>query len=455
MFQRKITSFLKEWKSKKDKSPLIIRGLRQIGKTYIVKEFAKSEYENAFILDFRKSQNIHTIFDGDFDINQITLLISSLSDEYRIIKSSAMVPYKTLIVFDELQDCPNARSSLKYFKEDGRFDIICTGSLMGIKGYIRGNDAYRGIGVGSEEQIEMKPMDFEEFLWANKVDKSTIAILKKYYDEQKEIPSLLHNQFLEWIKKYIVVGGLPYIVKTFVETNDIGEVRKEQLKLLDNYKSDFGVHINNKKEMVVNELEKSKILDVFNSIPRQLAKENKKFMYSIISKHAKGRSHLSAISWLQDYGLISACYNLSTIEEPLSFFAVEDQFKVYVSDIGLLSAMLEKEAQFKILTNELNIGKGMIYENLVADMMIKNSRPLYYFSKDSGLEIDFIGSLKNSLCLIEVKAKNGTAKAANTVLKNDKYKAQKIVKLTSQNISVVESTITVPYYLAFYIFSNQ
>ena len=452
MFKRKIMSKLDEWKENKDKKPLIIKGLRQIGKTYIVKEFAKLRYENAFILDFRKQTSIHSIFDGDFDVNNMVLLMSSLSSENKVIESSKMVPYKTLIIFDELQDCPNARSSLKYFKEDGRFDVICTGSLIGIKGYKKNNNQFRGIGVGSEEQIEMKAMDFEEFLWANNVDSKIIDLLKDCFNQRKSVPILLHNQFLDWIRKYIVVGGLPEVVKKFIDTNDFGEVRLEQKRIISNYESDFGTHLNDDNEIIVNELEKSKIMDVFSSIPKQLAKENKKFMYSTINKKASGREYASAITWLRDYGLINICYNLSTIDSPLDFFVINDIFKVYVADIGLLTAMLEQDAQFKILSDELNIGKGMIYENLVSDAISKNNKPLYYFSKDSGLEIDFILPLFGELHLIEVKAKDGNTKAANYVLNDDKYKVNKLLKLTSQNIGFDNNKLTVPYYLAFYIF---
>ena len=179
MLKRKITKYLEEWQNNPLKVPLVIKGLRQIGKTYIVKEFAKAKYQNAFILDFRKQLSIHTIFDGDFNIEDIALSISALPNENRVIKDSKMIPYKTLLIFDELQDCPNARSSLKYFKQDGRYDVICTGSLLGIDGYRTSKKVNRGIAVGSEEQIEMYPMDFEEFLWAVGVDDEIVDKLKR------------------------------------------------------------------------------------------------------------------------------------------------------------------------------------------------------------------------------------------------------------------------------------
>ncbi len=453
MFERKITRQLEKWKSTNGKAPLVIKGLRQVGKTSIVKDFAAKNYENAFILDFRKQPSLASIFKGDFDIDSISLSVSSLGNSNKIVKDSKMVPYKTVLVFDELQDCPEARSSLKYFKEDGRFDVICTGSLLGIDGYRIGKNTSRGIGVGSEEQIEMFPMDFEEFLWAIGVEKSVIEAMKKCVDKRKKIPSFIHERMLETIKKYVCVGGMPEVVAEFITNNDMSSVRKMQLKLLNNYKSDFGTHLNDENELVTNDSEKTKILDIFNSIPKQLARENKKFKYSDARSGAKARSHESAIAWLKGYGLIDVCHNITAIEEPFSFFEVSDQFKIYVSDMGLLCAMLDSDISLNILSDNLGIGKGMIYENLVAEAFHKNSKPLYYFSKTSGLEIDFISNVFSRPCLVEVKAKDGNAKSSKIILGDSKYKVNSLLKLTSQNISDNGNVVTMPYYLSFYVLS--
>lgn len=454
MLERKITKYLSEWKNNPQKTPLVIKGLRQVGKTYVVKEFAKANYDNAFILDFRKQTSLQTIFEGDFNIANIALSISALPSDNRVIQRSKMVPHKTLLIFDELQDCPNARSSLKYFKDDGRYDVICTGSLLGVDGYRVGKVQSRGIAVGSEEQIEMYPLDFEEFLWALNVDRNVIENLKYCIDNKKQLPTFLHTTFLDLLRKYICVGGMPEVVNKFVETNDIAEVRKIQLRLLRDYKSDFGTHLNDKNEIVIDELEKTKIMDVFDSIPKQLARDNKKFQYSTIDKKAKARTHEDAVRWLKNYGLIDVCYNLSTIEEPFDFFAIKDQFKVYVSDIGLLIGMLDKDIPFKILSNELGMGKGMIYENLIAEALHKLGKPLFYFFKDSGLEIDFVSKINSTPYLIEAKATSGNTKSAKMVLSNPKYKVDHLLKMTAQNIALIEQTFTVPYYSAFYILSK-
>ena len=452
--ERKILKNLIDWKNKSDRVPLVVKGLRQVGKTYIVKEFAKRYYENAFILDFRKQPSLASIFEGDFDIDRIALYISSLPKENSLISGSKMTPHKTVLIFDELQDCPNARSSLKYFKEDGRFDVVCTGSLLGLEGYRIGKNSSRGIAVGSEEQIEMYPMDFEEFLWANGVEIKLIDLLKECFDKKQQIPAYLHEQFLDWARKYICVGGMPEAVGKFVQTNSISETRKVQRRLLDDYKADFGSHLNDDNELVINELEKTKILEVFNSIPKQLAKENKKFQYSVVDKKAKSRTHEDAVKWLKNYGLIDICYNLSAIEQPFDFVSIFDNFKIYVSDIGLLVSMLGDDVAFKILSNDLGMGKGMIYENLIADAFHKNGKPMYFFSKSSGLEIDFVTTLLGKPYLVEAKAKNGNAKSAKIVLGDENYKVDSLLKLTAQNLGFIENTITAPYYLAFYLLAK-
>ena len=454
MIKRKITNYLLEWKNKTNKVPLIIKGLRQIGKTFIVKDFAIKNYENAFILDFRQDISLHALFNGDFNIDVIAQYIALLPDKNQLIIGSRMIPNKTIIIFDELQDCPNARSSLKYFKEDGRFDIVCTGSLLGLDGYRISKKPSRGIAVGFEELIEMFPLDFEEFLWANKIDQSIIDLLKKCVDNKQEIPSFVHDKFLELIKKYICVGGMPEAVIEFIETNDLLKVRDVQTRLINNYKADFGIHLNDNGSLETNEFEKAKIMDVFNAIPRQLAKNNKKFQYTTIRNGAKSRTYSEPIKWLRNYGLIDICYNLSSIDQPLEFVAQSDQFKIYLADIGLLMAMLNKESAFNVLTNNLDFGKGMIYENLIADALHKLNKPHYYYSKSSGLEIDFISILFSKTYLIEVKAKSGNTKSSRTLLENPACHVSDLLKLTSQNIGFVDNKFTVPYYLSFYILNK-
>ena len=449
--KRKITDYLRKWKADPLRVPLIVKGLRQVGKTSSVKAFAAEEYENAFFLDFRKDPRLHLLFDGDFSIDRISAAISILPEENKLIEGSRMVPHKTILVFDEIQDCPNARSSLRYFKDDGRFDVIGTGSMLGVDGYRVTKKVSRGTPVGSEEVVEMSSLDFEEFLWACGFDSAAIVSAKENADAGQPIPPYIHERLLELIRNYIVVGGLPEAVLTYLLTNDLSQVRKVQTRILNDYRADFGIHMNDHGELYVDETERARLLQVFESIPGQLARDNQKFQYSQIGHGARARTHYGSLAWLQSYGLIERCLNLSTIEEPLGLFAEDDHFKVYVSDIGLLSAMLDGGSSFKILSGELGLGKGFIYENLVADAFHKLGKPLYYYSRSSGLEIDFVTTLEGEPTLVEVKAKSGRAKSSRILLDDPSCRANRLLKLSAQNVGREGKTFTAPYYLAFHL----
>lgn len=447
MFKRKIYNQLLNWKNQQSHKPLIIKGLRQIGKTTIVTKFAHENYESVIILDFRKDFSLHKIFDGDFDIDEI---IFSLSLKY---KTAKFIPYKTVLIFDELQDCPNARSSLKYFALDGRYDIICTGSLLGIKNYRITHKQSRGIPVGFEEIIEMKPMDFEEFLWANSINQEIIDNLYKSIRESSKINDFIHEKMLDLFNKYICVGGMPEVVDIYIKTNNFNEVRKVQKRILMSFESDFGTHLDDNYDIVANDNARTKILATFNSIPNQLAKDNQKFQYSVISKNAKGREYKSSIEWLENYGLISRCYNLTLPEIPFEFFKVEETFKIYLNDSGLYLAMLEDNIPDLIINSKLKIAKGAIYENVVAETFSKLGRKLFYYRKNSGLEIDFITEYNSKPVLVEVKARNGQAKSAKEILENkEKYNINTLIKLTANNISRSQNILNYPYYLTSFLF---
>ncbi len=447
MFKRKAYDEMLEWKNNRNHKPLIIRGLRQIGKTTIAEEFGKNNYKSVILLDFRKDVSLHAIFDGDFDVEQITFAITLKK------KDAVLIPHDTLFIFDEIQDCPNARSSLKYFAKDGRFDVIATGSLLGIKNFRTTKKPSRGIPVGSEEYLEMKPMDFEEFLWANNINESVIDSLKTSLNELKPIQPFIHNEMLSYYNKYLCIGGMPEVVAKYIETNDFNKVRKVQLRILADYEADFGTHLNDDNEIVVDEYAKAKILDTFHSIPKQLAKENQKFQYSVISKNAKSREYKTAIEWLEDYGLVSLCYNLSTLELPLDAFAIKDVFKIYVNDTGLYLAMLDDDISQNIIDGKMGNGKGAIYENVIADALNKLGMKLYYFRKDTGLEVDFIQKYKSKVSLIEVKAKSGKTKSSAYILNEyEKYHVDQLIKLSSNNIGHTDNIYTIPYYLVSFLF---
>ena len=442
MFKRKITDEMLAWKNAPNKKALIVKGLRQVGKTTSVRAFAQQNYENVVYVNFKSNNSAKRIFDDDLVINRITTDLSALLPDARF------VPYKTVIIFDEIQECANARSSIKAFVEDGRYDVIGTGSLLGIKGYNKKKS--KGVPVGFEKTIYMKPMDFEEFLWAKGIQQTVIDYLKDSYRSLTRISETTHRAMIRYFKEYICVGGMPRVVNVFVTSNDMNAVYDEQRDLIEEYKDDFGKHLDENEQEETNMVLLTRINNVFDSIPAQLAKENKKFVFSAMSKKGRSSEYMPAIQWLKDYGLINFCYNLSTIDRPLEGYKIDNIFKLYFVDSGLFISMLERGTASKILNDNLNIYKGAIYENIIADAFSKNGISLYYFHKESGLEIDFVSVINDLLSIVEVKARTGNSKSAKTVL-NDKtrYNADNMIKLGEYNIGVKGNMITLPFYLSF------
>ena len=442
MFKRKITDEMLAWKNTPNKKALIVKGLRQVGKTTSVRAFAQQNYENVVYVNFKSNNSAKRIFDDDLVINRITTDLSALLPDARF------VPYKTVIIFDEIQECANARSSIKAFVEDGRYDVIGTGSLLGIKGYNKKKS--KGVPVGFEKTIYMKPMDFEEFLWAKGIQQTVIDYLKDSYRSLTRISETTHRAMIRYFKEYICVGGMPRVVNVFVTSNDMNAVYDEQRDLIEEYKDDFGKHLDENEQEETNMVLLTRINNVFDSIPAQLAKENKKFVFSAMSKKGRSSEYMPAIQWLKDYGLINFCYNLSTIDRPLEGYKIDNIFKLYFVDSGLFISMLERGTASKILNDNLNIYKGAIYESIIADAFSKNGISLYYFHKESGLEIDFVSVINDLLSIVEVKARTGNSKSAKTVL-NDKtrYNADNMIKLGEYNIGVKGNMITLPFYLSF------
>jgi hypothetical protein len=444
MFKRKILKEFENWKaSGGKKKALVVKGMRQIGKTSSVLEFARSNYENVVYINFKENENAKKVFDGDLNVNRITIDLSALFPKAHFVEN------KTVIIFDEIQECANARASIKPFMEDGRYDVICTGSLLGIKGYNRKKG--KGVPTGFERIIYMKPMDFEEFLWAKGIGENVIGYLKECFERREPVREATHNAMLRYFREYLCVGGLPYIVSRFVETNDMNVVWQEQQDILEEYKDDFGKHLDENENEEIDRTLLGRINRVFDSIPAQLAKENNKFVYSQLEKKGRSENYQSAIQWLNDCGIINICYNLTNIAEPLDGYKIENTFKIYVQDSGLFVAMLERGSAAKILSGDLGFYKGAIYENIIADCFSKQGRKLFYFRKDSGLEIDFVENIKGEIAIIEVKATTGRSKSAKTVLNSDKYDANIGYKLSENNIGVADKMITLPYYMAMFL----
>lgn len=434
MLVRKIEQRMSEWKNTPHHKPLIIKGCRQCGKTYSVLEFAKKNYKHVVYLNFFQNPNYTSVFSGSLEIDNITMLLSALLGD-----EAVFVPGETILILDEIQECPEARTSLKFFRDDGRYDVIGTGSLLGVKGY--GKEP-KSVPVGAEMVIDMYPLDFEEFLWANGIHENIIQMLNDCLSNERPVPEALHNRMRQLLLQYTVVGGMPDAVQCFVDTKQMDQVLNIQRNIIHSYEDDMIKY--------ADKTDKSKIKECFQSIPKQLSKENKKFQYSIIKKGSTASKYAGSLQWIEDAGIIARCYNLLITELPLDGNADPDTFKVYMTDTGLFVSMLEDGTQYDILQGNLFGYKGAIFENLIADVFCKMGRKLYYFRKDSGLEVDFVIRYRSECVLVEVKAANGNTKSTSTILKHpEKYHVKHAIKLGDYNIGSNGQILTLPLYMAF------
>lgn len=440
MLRRKIEKTLLDWKNTPNHKPLILKGCRQCGKTFSVLNFAKKNYEHVVYLNFFVNPQYASVFSGSLEVDHITMLLSALMGKDAIFEAG-----KTILILDEIQDCPDARTALKFFKLDGRYDVIGTGSLLGVKGY--GEKEPKSIPVGYETVIDMTPLDFEEFLWANGISEQIITLLHTHLQDQTPVPDALHARMRELLLQYTVVGGMPDVVQTFVDTKRMDEVLQLQRDIVRSYEDDMVKYADKKDKAVIKEC--------FQSIPKQLSKENKKFQYSVVKKGATAFKFAGSLQWIEDAGIIARCYNLSITELPLDGNAEQDTFKVYMRDTGLFVSMLEDGTQFDILQGNLLGYKGAIFEGLVADIFSKMGRKLYYFRKDSGLEVDFVIRYKGACALVEVKANTGNVKSTKTILRHpEKYHVTQAIKLGDYNIGLSEQILTLPLYMAFLLREN-
>ena len=440
MLRRKIEKTLSDWKNAPNHKPLILKGCRQCGKTFSVLDFAKKNYEHVVYLNFFVNPQYASVFSGSLEVDNITMLLSALMGKDAIFEAG-----KTILILDEIQDCPDARTALKFFKLDGRYDVIGTGSLLGVKGY--GDKEPKSIPVGYETVIDMTPLDFEEFLWANGISEQIITLLHTHLQNQTPVPDALHARMRELLLQYTVVGGMPDVVQTFVDSRRMDEVLQLQRDIVRSYEDDMVKYADKKDKAVIKEC--------FQSIPKQLSKENKKFQYSVVKKGATASKFAGSLQWIEDAGIIARCYNLFITELPLDGNADQDTFKVYMRDTGLFVSMLEDGTQFDILQGNLLGYKGAIFEGLIADIFSKMGRKLYYFHKDSGLEVDFIIRYKGACTLVEVKANTGNVKSTKTVLRHpEKYHVTQAIKLGDYNIGLSEQILTLPLYMAFLLREN-
>ena len=433
LLKRKIDKYLLEWKNSPDKKPLIVKGARQIGKTESIRNFAKNNYKSVIEINFVLQKQYKDIFDDGFEVDSIIKNISLRNPNLEFI------PGETLIFFDELQDCINCATSLKAFNQDGRYDVICSGSLMGINyNEIESNS------VGNKEDYEMYSMDFEEFLWAKGYKEEQIESL---YEHMKNLIPFSNTELsvmFENFKEYMIIGGMPAIVYSFVKNNNYSGTLKMQKQILLDYEEDITKYAGG--------LDYGKILNVYRKIPVFLGNENKKFQISKVETGARSREYIGTIDWLINSGIINICYCLEQPELPLGGNYNPDNYRIYFSDTGLLIGSLDEEAQDDLRNNKnFNTYKGAIYENIIGDMLVKQGYKLYFYKNEKGtIEMDFFVRDKNSLIPVEVKANDGATISLNNLIDSDKYKDIKYgIKLGYKNIGFNGKFYTFPYFLTF------
>ena len=442
-FKRKIDALLKGWLNNKNHSPAVVFGLRQSGKSESIKQFAKDNFENVNLVDFWKYPNAKLAFEDSLDVNQIIKSLSSIFPSFKFI------PNKTILIFDEIQDCPKARLSLKSFKEDGRFEVIASGSYIGL------NIDTSGVAKpnGSEDFFEMKTMDFEEFLWALGYDDKQISVLIECFKDKTPVPLPIHNKFIQLFNEYICVGGYPEAVLNFVQTNSYSEAFKKVNSLVIDIKGDPSKRLDDNKKPLYTVTEVARIQKAFDLIASYVVKENKRFIVSKIGGNSFQRD--DAINYLINSSIAFKVHNVEVPALPLCVRKLASDYKLFYADNGILINELGFDTIQGILQKELGMNKGYIYEAVVAESLYKAGIPLYYFGKESKLEIDLVISYNGFSTLIEAKTKNGNTKSSKTVMSNpEHYGKTKLIKIGEYNVSQEGDIITIPHYMTFILGKN-
>lgn len=431
--KRKVDNYLIEWKKNKNRLPLIIKGARQIGKTNAIRNFGKNNYKTFIEINFALQPQFKTIFEEGFEVDNIIKNITLKLPELELKEND------TLIFFDEMQECVSTATSLKSFREDGRYDVICSGSLMGINyNEIESNS------VGNKEDYIMRSLDFEEFLWAKGYKEEQIDDLYNHMIDLKPLNSTQYDVMMSNFKDYMIVGGMPAIVSRFIENKNFSGILKMQQQILLDYEEDITKYAGG--------LDKTKILNCYRKIPVFLGNENKKFQISKIANGARNREYVGVIEWLANAGIVNISYAMEQASLPLKGNYNPDNYRLYFSDTGLLIGSLDEEAQEDLRNNEnMNTYKGALYENIVSDMLAKEGYNLYFYKNDSKkIEMDFMIRDKNSLIPVEVKANNNATISLNKLINSNLYKDIKYgIKLCNKNIGFNGKFYTFPYFLTF------
>lgn len=439
MLKRKFIETLKQWKNTKKRECLLVNGARQVGKTFIIDVFGRENYQSYIYLNLFKNPEYKQIFEGELEPTEIYKRISLLVKNVKFIKGD------TLIFIDEIQACSKARTALKFLAMDDKYDIIASGSLLGLH-YNKLNQENANeisIPVGYEREVEMHSLDFEEFLWATGVSESAIENLKEYYEQKKALPDSVKDLYQNKLREYLVVGGMPAVVNAFVETSNFQEAFKVQQKIFKAYEDDIQHYATN--------TERPKIRACYYSIPRQLAKEYSKFQYKTVEKNGNAKKYGNALDWLVDAGLIRRVHNVSLPEMPLRAYEQPENFKVYVTDVGLATHQFGFETQSALLRKELKgHAKGGIYENLIFDILHKRGLALnYYKNGENTQEIEFVFERSGEVVPVEVKSRNGLTTSMNEFIK--RYSPTLAIKLIDGNVGVDGNKVSLPQFMAMFL----
>ena len=432
MLKRKIIQDLRRWREGRNAECLLIKGARQVGKTFAVSQFGQSDYDSFIPINFIESPELKAIFDGDLSSAEIRKRVTLF------VPGASFVEGGTLLFLDEIQECPNARTALKFLAQDGTMDVIASGSLLGLS-YAE----VTSIPVGYERQMEMHGLDFEEYLWALGYGEDATGILREHFRKLEPLPFELHERMLGLLREFMAIGGMPAVVQAFVDERSYSVAYAEQQMILDAYLDDIA--------KFASATVRNKARECYLSIPRQLAKENTKFKYGIVEKGGSARKFETALDWLRDANFVRYCRAVTTLQFPLRAYEDESKFRIYLSDPGLLCAMYGFEMMPAVVNDQLSGPmKGGLYENAVADMLAKAGCDLHYWVSDRGsAEIEFLLEKDARVVPVEVKAKRGSTASLNEVLARSDVELG--YKLSAGNLGVAGKKVSLPLYMAPYL----
>ena len=432
MLKRKIISQLTGWKEESVNKALLIKGARQVGKTTIVRQFARSHYENFIEINFEQMPMAKQAFEGNLDARTILINLSAMG-------FGPLEPGKTLIFFDEIQSCPKARTAIKFLVEDGQFDYIESGSLLGIN--------YKDVSsypVGFEHEIDMYPLDFEEFLWACNISEDVVDMLRDCYENHRTVPDFLHQQIMDRYRQYLIVGGMPEVVATYLDNEDFNKTITNQKDILTGYRNDISKYAGKDKLLVKS---------VFDAIPGQLSKQDKRFVLAAIEKNASRRKYGAPTQWLVDAGMAYYSFNVGSFELPFPGHENLRLYKIFFVDSGLMCAMMLDNIQGKVLTGDIFVNEGALAENYVAGELTKHGISLNYYDRKSKHELDFVFPEGNKISVIEVKSGKDYMKHTSLDVAQSLFsdRINRRIVMSGNNLKSENGVLYLPFYMSMFI----